>query len=117
MSDESKLVTVDTILDFIRDKMEQKKADFDTEFWLKASMTLTILLPIEIGKLYDLQKEVSKLKLEELEKQEKKNVSQVKMIVEASDVYRDMKVQEYKIKQIEEIVRVSKLQARINNSL
>jgi hypothetical protein len=47
--------------------------------------------------------------------QEKRNVSEVKMRVEASDVYRDMKKQEAKIGQVEEIVRIAKIQARVNS--
>ncbi len=111
---ESKKVTVDTILDFIKGRMEEKKADFDTEFWMKAAMTLTILLPDEIGKLYDKQKEVSQMKINLLERQAKRNVSEANMIIEATDIYRDMRKQESRIKQIEEIVRIAKIQARIN---
>jgi hypothetical protein len=108
-------VTSDTILNWIKEKVEQKKADFDVEFWMKVAMSLTILLPEEIGKLYDFQKEVAQMRLDILGGQEKRNVSEVKMRVEASDVYRDMKKQEAKISQIEELVRISKIQARINS--
>ncbi len=105
----------DVILNWIKDKVEQKKADFDVEFWMSVAMKLTILLPDEIGKLYDYQKTVAEMRLDILGKQEKRNVSEVKMIIEASDVYRDMKKQEAKLKVIEEIVRIAKIQARLNS--
>lgn len=105
----------DVILNWIKDKVEQKKADFDVNFWLEVAMKLTILLPDEIGRLYDYQKVVAEMRLDILGKQEKRNVSEVKMIIEASDVYRDMKKQEAKLKVIEEIVRIAKIQARLNS--
>jgi hypothetical protein len=105
----------DVILNWIKDRVEQKKADFDVNFWLEVAMKLTILLPDEIGKLYDYQKEVAQMRLDILGGQEKRNVSEVKMRVEASDVYRDMKKQEAKIGQVEEIVRIAKIQARVNS--
>ena len=106
----------DVILNFIKERVEQKKADFDTGFWLEVAMKLTILLPDEIGLLYDYQKNVAQKRLNILEGQEKKNATLAKMQIEATDEYRDMRKQEAKIKQIEEIVRIAKIQARINSN-
>ncbi len=105
----------DVILEWIKDKVENRKADFDSEFWMDVSMKLIILLPDEIAKLYDLQKIVAQKRLDIYDKQEKKNVSEAKMRIEAMDEYRDMRIQEAKLKQVEEIVRIAKIQARINS--
>ncbi len=107
-------VNTDQILNWVKERVETKKADFDVNFWLEVAMKLIILLPDEIGKLYDFQKIVAQKRLDILDGQDKKNISEAKLRVEATEEYRDMRKQEAKIGQIEELVRIAKLQSRIN---
>lgn len=74
---------------------------------------LVVLLTEENHKLYELQSIVAKLRLKEVEKHD--NVSRAKLVVEATDEYRDMKKQEAFIEMIWEFIRVSKKQAEVSN--
>jgi hypothetical protein len=107
-------VNADQILNWIKERVAERKADFDPHFWMDVGLKLTILLPDEIAKLYDLQRVVAQKRLDIFSTQDKRNVSEARLIIEATEEYRDMRKQEAKIKQIEELVRLAKLQARVN---
>lgn len=98
----------DTILKFLSEKLEKKEIQMDTRFWLEIGTKLNISLIEENQKLADLFQKVAKLKLMWLDAQDKKNVSEAKLRVEASDEYKEWKIQDLKCKQIEEFIRLSK---------
>jgi hypothetical protein len=46
-------VTIDDILNWIKDKVESRKVDFDPKFWMEVAQKINILLPDEIAKFYE----------------------------------------------------------------
>lgn len=105
------IITADTILDFLVSAVESKRM-LNPELWLDSAAKLNVLIGKERITLEDMRQVVAKKKLEYLTSTEKRNVSEAKLRVEATDEYRDMKKQEAKCDQIEEFIRVAKIQAR-----
>ena len=101
-------ITVDTIIDYLKEKVEAKEAHFDTQFWIESALKLNLLLGDEHDKLVELNRKVADLKLMWLEGQDKKNVSEARLRVEASQEYEDYKKQELKCKRVEEYIKVCK---------
>lgn len=101
-------VSVDTILNYLEEKVENKEAQFDSDFWITAAMKLNILLGDEQDGVWDKKQEVAKKKLTIFGKQAKRNVSAATLEIEASDEYTAMKKQEDKVGRIEEFVRIAK---------
>ena len=101
-------ITADFILEKMAEAVRNKEAQFDAQFWLDSGQKLNLLLGEEQDLLFALQQEVAKLKLMYFEGQEKRNVSEARMRVEASDEYRKMRTQEAKCKRIEEFIRLAK---------
>ena len=91
-------VTTDKILTFLQEAVETKK-NVPAEKFADAAIALNILLGDEEDLSAELYQQVAKLKLSYLEAQEKKNVSEAKLKVEASDEYKVAKKQEMKGRQ------------------
>lgn len=79
--------------------------------YLDAAMKLNLLLSDEQAKLYELQQAVAQKKAELIETGN--SVSKAKVLIEATDDYRNFLTQKAKIEQIIEFVRISKIQARM----
>jgi len=105
-------ITSDLILNTLKDWIEQKKVIPATQ-WIDACQKLNILTLDEQEKLVELEQKVGQLKLLLLDSQEKHNVSEVRLRIEATDEYKAMKFQRAKIDRIEEAIRIAKLQARL----
>lgn len=108
-------VTIDTILDFLHEKISSKQS-FPPSLWLDAAFKLNVLLGDETDLYLQLQQKVANLRMTTLQDDEKRNVSRAKMYVEASDEYREMKRQEAKIDRVEEFIRLSKIQAKMKDN-
>lgn len=106
------MVTLDLIINTLKDWVENKK-NISPTLWVDAAQKLSTLLFDEYDKLAELQQITANLKLMALEAQEKKNVSEARMRVEASNEYKEMRKQESKIKNVEELIRIAKLQAKL----
>lgn len=106
-------VTVDMILDTLQTWVEEKRP-IDSHTWLDACMKLTILQGEEQGKLFILQQQHSKIKYEKVEL-DKWSVAKAKLYVESLDSYVMEKILEAKIERITELVRISKIQARMSD--
>lgn len=106
------MITIDTILDFFRESVENKKV-VDAHTYVDASAKLNILLSDEHDKLFILQQNVAQAKVLLIEGG--KSVAQAKAIVEASDVYREMKVQQAKIERVEEFIKIGKIMSRLKS--
>ena len=110
-------VTTKSIIEWISEKVEEKKADFDTSFWINVSLKLSILIGDEHGKLVDFRQALARKKLEIKDSQEKMSVAEAELRTEATQEYADYQKQKMFVEQIEEIIRVSKLLARITNAM
>lgn len=101
------------ILSYLKEAVENKdRKILDPQQWIEASFRLNLLLGDEVSLLADMRQIVAKMKLDYLNESEKINVSEARIKAEVTDDYKEMKKQEAKIKQIEEFIRIAKLQAR-----
>ena len=106
------LLTLDEILAKLKSWVEQRQV-IDAKRWVAAAQSMATLLFDEYDKLADLQQQVAQLKNMAWDSQDKKNVSAVRMMVEASDEYTAMNKQRNKIKNVEEMIRIAKLQGKL----
>lgn len=105
------IVTADTILTFLAESVASKKV-LNPELWVDAAFKLLVLLGDEHEKLETLRKAVAERKLNLMQGQDKRNVSAATLEVEATEEYREMKLQEHKVDRIEEFIRLAKIQAK-----
>lgn len=109
----NELVTTDTIITFLQEKVENKEP-IGPGIWLDAAQKLNVLMGDETDKLYDMQQAISVLKANLIE--QGKSVAQSKIVVEATDAYKDMMKQKSKIERVIEFIRIAKLQARMRDA-
>ena len=101
-------VTADLILKELAERVENKKAQFDANFWIETAMKLNLLLGDESDLLWTARQKVAQKKLSIFQGQEKRNVAAANLEVEASDEYKEMRIQEDKCSRIEEFIRIAK---------
>lgn len=104
--------TVDTIIESLSEGVSSGNS-ISPDLYVKAAEFLTILVGNETDKLYILEQQVAQAKLKALE--ESKSVSEAKLKVEATDLYREARIQKAKIDQVYEFIRIAKLTARLKN--
>lgn len=104
------LITADKILGVLKDHIEAGKK-IPQDKWLDAAFALNVLLLDEVEKLENLRLELAKYKVGILELQEKKNVSWAEMTASATDLHKQSKIQEAKVEQIKEMIRIAKKNA------
>ncbi len=105
-------VTIEVILSTLQEWVANKR-NVDAKLWVEKAQELNIFLFDEYDKLAEAQQKVAALKIMSLDAQEKKNVSEATLRVEASDEYKEMRKLENKIKNVEEMIRIAKLQGRL----
>lgn len=103
-------VTTDTILDWLKEKVESHQ-QIPNDAWLDAGFKLNLLLSGEHLDLENKRAIVSDLKLKIYKAQEKKNVAACDMEVQASDEYRQFRLQEHRVERIEEFIKLAKKNA------
>ena len=109
------LVKTDTILDYLKENIEQKQ-QLSPSIWVDAAQKLNVLLAEEHDNLFELQQQVAEIKIKHLEDDNKANISRAKLLTEATDTYKAMQKQKAKITRIEEFIRIAKLQARMKDT-
>ena len=102
--------SIDTILEWFSDTVQAKKPIPPTK-WVEAGEFLNVLIGSENDKLAELEQKVAKEKIELMKGSQ--SVSEAKMKIEATDIYKEAKKQKNKIAQIIEFIRLAKLHARI----
>jgi len=113
----SEKITAEFILEEMKRRVQEKSANFDAEFWLDCGLKLNLLLIDEQNELFKRQQDVAKLRLTFFESQEKRNVSEAKMRVEATEKYKEMRQQEAMVKRIEEFIRLAKKNVDVSRGL
>lgn len=106
-------VTIDTILSFFKESVENKNP-ISPHVWVDGAMKLNVLMADEISKLYELQQAVALRKMGFIENAGY-TVAKAKAKVESLDEYKELKKQEAKIENITEMIRLAKLQARVSS--
>lgn len=106
--------TVDTILEWFEDAVINHKV-FPPHWWIEGAQRLVTLMGNETDALYLMQQGLAKEKVRMLESEDGRNVSAVKLQIEATDEWLAMMQQSAKIKRIEEFVRLAKIRARLQS--
>ena len=106
-------ITARTIVNALSKAFSDKRS-VSKETLLDGAMKLSVLALDEIEKLVKMKQGLAQLKVDMMGGQEKRNISEIEIRVEAVDEYLEMKKQEAFVKQIDEIVKVAKLSARLN---
>ncbi len=79
--------------------------------WIDEAFKLVVLMGDERNKLLELQQKVAKMKVEEINKGQ--TAANTRIIVEASEEYKDMLRQKGKVDQVIELIRIAKIQSRM----
>ena len=106
-------ITVDTIINFLKDAVE-KKMILPPSVFLDAAEKLNILRGDEEDKLINLMQKVAQYKTEKI--LEGKSVAMAKVMVEATDTYKEMLIQKMRCERIVEFIRIEKIRARLKDT-
>ena len=106
------LTTPDSIIEYLKDKVEQRIPIAPT-VWLNAAQKLNVLLGNENDREAELFQSARKIMIAGIE--EGKSVAESKARMEATDLYKEYNKQKAKISQIEEFIRLAKAQSRVRN--
>jgi len=107
------LITTETILGFLKDSIENKKA-ISPSLYVDAAQKLVVLLSDEHATLFDLQQKVAQMRTDLME--QGSTAAKARILVEATDEYKEFQLQKAKIERIEEFIRISKIQARLKDN-
>lgn len=106
-------VTARTITEALSKAFADRKS-VSKETLLDAAMKLSVLALDEVAILTEMEMNLARKKVEMLEAQDKRNVSEVELRIEATEEYRDMKRQKAFVDSIEEMIHTSRLSAKLN---
>lgn len=104
--------TVNLIINTMKGYVENKQP-VSPDVWIESAAKLNLLIGDEHDKLFDLQQKVAQLKSEKI--LDGMPVSQAKILIEATDIYREAQKQKAIISQVEEFIRIAKIRARLLN--
>lgn len=105
-------ITTDTIITHLKSMVEQK-IPVAPSMWVDAAMKLNILIGDEHDKLLDLEQQVARMKVAYLTDGD--TVAKAKAKVEAEDIYKESRKQKAYIDQINEHIRIAKVQSRLKS--
>lgn len=105
--------TVDSILAVMNKKISNREI-IDSHVYVEGARMLNILIGDEYDKLFKMEQQLAKDKLLLLSKN-KRSVASVEIEIEASELYLEAQKQRAKIGQVEEMIRLAKMQARFRN--
>ena len=109
-----KFVTVDAILQYLEEAVEEK-LPISPSTWVDAGAKLNILMGEETDQLFNLQQEVAKKRFDYIKEQVKTNVSQADAYIETLDEFVKVQKQRARVERIKEAVRMSKVQGRLRS--
>lgn len=104
------MITTDIIIEYLENAAKNNQV-IDIDSMLNAASKLNILLGGEHETLFMLQQQVAKEKSGLIA--DGMSVAKANAEVEASDGYREMQTQKARIGRIEELIRITKLQAKL----
>jgi len=100
-------VTLESIIDGLKVKIQEGGMP-DPKRWLDEAFKMTVLTAEANAELAKLEQEVAQMKLDAMSEQENINVSAVRIQIDATDAYRELKKKRAMIKSAEELIRVAK---------
>lgn len=106
------MVNADIIINWLTEQVVNKQP-VSPSVWVESAVKLNMLIGDEQAKLFQLGQNVANMKKLLLESNE--SVSRAKTLVEASDEYRQYCTQKAKIERAIELIRLSKVMARMSS--
>lgn len=106
-------INVKNILKWLEEMVKDKKF-LDAHTWVNKAQTLNILIGEEHDKLFAFEQDIARARV--LLLQGGDTVASSKVKIEAQDIYKEMQKQKSVIKQVEEMIRIAKLQARLKDN-
>lgn len=104
--------TIDTIIAWLEDVAENKK-QISPEAYVEIAQKANILLGNETDKLAEINQSIAKERLRLME--EGATASKAKIATEATDDYMESSKLKAKISRVEELIRLSKIMARLKS--
>jgi len=99
-------ITIDLIIEQMKEWVEEKHP-ISPSLWLDSALKINVMIAEEDLKLVNLESEVSKLKWQ-YKLENETSVAESESYVRASDKYKEWKLQDAKLKQIQEYIRLAK---------
>ena len=106
-------ITADSVIEWLSSQVAEKHV-IGPHVWMDAAQKLTVLIGDEHDKLFDLQQQVAQMKVKLMD--DGATAAKAKIYVEASDTYKQMCKQRAKIEGVEEMICVTKIQARMKDN-
>ena len=104
--------TIDSILETF-EKWSKEKGTIDVNLWLQGCAKMTVLLEDEQVRLFLIEQKLAQKKLELIESGS--SVAKAKIQIETMDEFVEMRKIVAKIERVTELIRISKLQARMSD--
>src|ERR1035437_2689062 len=104
--------TFESVISALNNMVAQKQV-IDPSQWLEAAQIINLFLEQEQNKLFDVEQSTAKVKCDLIDTG--LTVSEAKIRVEATDGYKEVRQQKAKIERAIELIRISKLQARLTS--
>ena len=104
--------TVDSIMSYFHKAVQEKKPLAPAE-WVEGAQYANVLMGDETDKLFELQQEISRMKNISINTGD--SVAKAKVMVEATEEYKNYCKQKAKIDQVTEFIRIAKLMSRMSN--
>jgi len=104
--------TINSIISWLTDVVETKRP-IAPSAWIEISQKANILLGDESDKLFSLQQKIAQMKVDCMERGG--TASKCKVVAEATDDFKEAQTIRAKIARIEEMIRLSKIQARMKD--
>ncbi len=105
-------ITVDVILETLQKWVEEKQP-IGADLWLEAAQKLTVLSGDDQNSLFELEQTLAKEKVLFMESGD--SVAKANVKIQARNEFVEARKLEAKIERITELVRISKLQARMSH--
>lgn len=106
-------ITTDFILNTLREAVENKKAQFDAEFWIDAATKLVLLLPDDQDYLFTLEQEFMRKVDDFYKEMDKPTMARAKDKAKMTEEWLKYKQQQAKVKNVEEFIKICKARARV----
>ena len=106
-------ITIDNMLSELSNKVKEKHF-MSAHQWVDTAQKLNVLIGEEHDKLFDLEMDVAQRKVEFLQQGE--TVASANLRIDATELNKLTKKQKAKIKQVEEMIRIAKTQARLKDN-
>ena len=100
-------VTLESIIEGLKAKIQEGGMP-DPKYWLDEAFKMTVLTADANAELARLEQRVAEMKLAYMTSQDEVNVSAVRIQIEATDEYRDVKIKRALVRSVEEMIRVAK---------